>query len=145
MNELNDAEIYDIFDKYHIKINGIFQKDKINKLEKGFYIINLQSSKNGNGTHWTALYFDPLKSLWYDSYGFKPPLEIEILLNDYDYNKYDEQNINSSSCGFFCIAFVKFLYLKNDKYKAYETFINLFKKDTINNEQILKHLLNYDV
>ena len=25
--------IYDIFDNYHIKIKGIFQKDKINKLE----------------------------------------------------------------------------------------------------------------
>jgi len=141
MNVLNDTEINEILKKYNIKINGIFQKDKIDYLKKGFYIINLQSSIYGSGSHWCCLYFDPDMSFWWDSFGFPPPTEIELLLNSYDYNKYDIQNISTSSCGFYCIAFIKFLYNKKDKKKAFETFINLFKDNTFNNEKILYDLL----
>ena len=141
MNILNDKEINKILSNEHIKINGIFQKDKIKSLTTGFYIINLQSSIQGNGTHWCSLYFNPIKSIWFDSYGFKPPLEIERLLNEYDYNSFEIQGINNSSCGYYAIAMIKFLYDKKDKINAYKTFINLFKKNTINNENILYNLL----
>ena len=41
-----------------------------------FYVINLDTSKN-DGTHWTACCSHPLKSHYFDSFGFVPPLESE--------------------------------------------------------------------
>jgi hypothetical protein len=141
MNVLSDFDIYEILDHHNIKINGIYQKDKLTDLCVGFYIINLQSSTEGNGTHWCALYYAG-NSSWFDSFGFVPPEEIELLLGDYNYNDNDLQNIDSSSCGFYCIAFIKFLYNKKDKEKAYKTFLNLFKENTFQNEHILKQILD---
>jgi hypothetical protein len=141
MNVLSDLDIYEILNHHNIKINGIYQKDKLTDLQDGFYVINLQPSTEGNGSHWCGLYYNFDKSYWFDSFGFVPPEEIELLLQDYDYNDNDVQNINSSSCGFYVIAFIKFLYNKKDKYIAYKTFLNLFKTNTFQNERILKSLL----
>ena len=141
MNVLSDSEIYDILAHHKIIINGIYQKDKMPELKKGFYIINLQASIDGNGSHWTGLYYDKNQSFYYDSYGFNCPQEIENILGKYDYNTFQIQNIDSSSCGFFVIAFIKFLYNKKDKEKAFNTFVNLFKKNTFQNEAILKQIL----
>ena len=141
MNVLTDLDIYEIVDHHNIKINCIYQKDKLTDLRDGFYIINLQPSTEGNGSHWCALYYDD-NSSWFDSFGFVPPEEIELLLEDYNYNDNDLQNIHSSSCGFYCIAFIKFLYNKKDKVEAYKTFLNLFKENTFQNERILKQILD---
>jgi hypothetical protein len=43
--------------------------------DDGFYIINFDDS-NGDGTHWTALYYHPLKSYSCDLLGFVPPFEV---------------------------------------------------------------------
>lgn len=141
MNVLSDLDIYEILKHHNIKINGIYQKDKLCDLQDGFYVINLQPSTEGNGSHWCGLYYNIDKSCWFDSFGFVPPEEIELLLEDYDYNDNDVQSINSSSCGFYVIAFIKFLYNKKDKDQAYKTFLNLFRKNTFQNERILKQLL----
>lgn len=141
MNVLSDKDIIEILDHYKIPINAIKQKDRLNSLKYGYYIINLQSSEDGNGTHWTALYYNPEKSYYFDSFGFPPPEEIEQLLDKYEYNKHQIQNIDSSSCGFYCIAFIKFMYSKKDKQKAFNTFINIFKKNTFQNEKILNGIL----
>ena len=55
MNRLSDRDILEILNSYNIKINGIYQKDKLpNKLLNGITIVNLQSSVEGFGTHWCA-------------------------------------------------------------------------------------------
>ena len=45
------------------------------------------------------------------------------------------------ACGFYCIAFITFLYNKTDKVQMYKTFLNLFKLQTIKNDKILQELL----
>ena len=40
------------------------------------YLINIQSSKDGNGTHWVLLYNNNDESIYYDSYGIKPIKEV---------------------------------------------------------------------
>lgn len=142
MNVLTDKDILEILKSNNISINGIFQKDKLHNIKPGFYIINLQSSKDGNGTHWTSLYYNPELSLYFDSYGFCCPEDIELLINDYKYNTIDIQSLESSSCGYYCIAFIKFLYNKKNKEQSFETFTNIFNKDTNKNELILNELLN---
>ena len=141
-NLTSNTELLDILKNDNIKINGVFAKDKLKKpLKDGFYIINLDDS-DGPGTHWTALYkINDGFSFYYDSFGFIAPSEIEDLLHKYEYNKKQIQDIKSTSCGFYCIAFIKFMINKQDKMKAFNTFCNLFRTNTIDNEIILHQLL----
>ena len=141
-NLTTNTELLDILKNDNIKINGVFAKDKLKKpLKDGFYIINLDDS-DGPGTHWTALYkINDGFSFYYDSFGFIAPEEIEDLLHKYEYNKKQIQDIKSTSCGFYCIAFIKFMINKQDKMKAFNTFCNLFRTNTIDNEIILHQLL----
>ena len=116
-------------------------RDETHLLEKdGFYIINLDSSK-GKGSHWTVLYFHPLNSCYFDSFGFVPPLEVEQKIKPYIYNDKDIQDFNSSACGWYCVAFIKFLHDKNNKQEAYKQFLRLFKGKTIENDNILHKYL----
>jgi hypothetical protein len=142
-NLTSNTELLDILKNNNIKINGVFAKDKLQKpLKDGFYIINLQDSDKGSGTHWTVLYkINDGFSFYYDSFGFPAPEEIEDLLHKYEYNKKQIQDIKSTSCGFYCIAFIKFMINKQDKMKAFNTFCNLFRANTIDNEIILHQLL----
>jgi hypothetical protein len=65
------------------------------------------------------------------------PLEIEEAIRPYMYNDNDIQDFDSSACGYYVIAFIKFLHNKNDKYEAYKQFLRLFKNKTIENDNIL--------
>ena len=116
-------------------------RDEIkHNLNVGFYIVNLDTSNN-SGTHWTAVYSPPLKSFYFDSYGFVPPEELEVKIKPYIYNDKDIQDWNSEACGWFCIAFIKFLYDKNDKETAYKEFLKLFSNNTKENDNKLKEYL----
>jgi len=144
MNELTNFEIDKIISGMGLQniYKGCYSKDNLQSLERGFYIVNLQSSKDGNGTHWTCLYHvNPVYSIYFDSFGFPPPEEIEDLLKIYDYNDKDIQDIKSSACGYYCIAFIKFMNGKTNPLKAFNTFIKLFNKNTNRNDEILQHIL----
>lgn len=144
-NSLTNFEILDILKKYNIKINGIYMKDQLpNELKIGFYICNLQSSKDGSGSHWTAFYYNPKLSIYFDSYGFPSPIEIQDKIKPYVYNNRDLQAYQSSTCGYFCIAFIKYMYNSTDIFKSYNEFETLFSNNTENNDIILKNILKYD-
>lgn len=140
-NELSNYDIIEILNSMDIKINDICSKDKLKELQRGFYICNLQSSTFGNGTHWVAFYYNGYKNLYWDSFGFPPPQEIEDKIKPYDYNSKDIQNIGSSSCGYYCIAFIKFLYFKINKEPFYDLLTRYFTTDTKRNELILYKIL----
>ena len=78
-NELSDIEIKKILDDRDIKINGIYMKDQLpHQLKIGFYVVNLASSNDGSGgTHWTCFYYYPSMSIYFDSFGKVPPVEVE--------------------------------------------------------------------
>jgi hypothetical protein len=143
MNTLSNYDITEICKKMNLPIKGIYFKDALpTKPDKGFYIINIQSKDDPrNGTHWTCLFYDGLKNLYYDSFGFPPPQELENIIIPYIYNDRDIQNIKTSSCGFYCIAFIKFLHKLKNKEKGYNIFLNMFNNDTTKNELILYDIL----
>ena len=117
-------------------------RDKANKInDDGFYIVNLDKT-TGQGTHWTCLYYHPLKSYYFDSFGFVPPEEIENIIIPYNHNNKDIQDYNSDACGYYCIAFIKFLHSKIDKQMAFNEFILLFSKKTTDNDNILEEYLS---
>ena len=143
MNALSNVEIMEILKNYNISIGGIYSKDKIPTLiPNTFYIINMQNSTEGHGTHWVCMYYNGMDNYYFDAFGFIPPKEVEDKLIKYSYSKKDIQDINSSSCGWYCIAFIKFLYKRPFKRDFYDCFINLFSKDTKNNEVVLKQILD---
>ena len=95
-----------------------------------FYIVNMQDHDEGNGTHWVVFYYNnPLTSIYFDSFGFVAPLQVENRINPYIFNDADVQDYNSSACGYFCIAFIKFLHNKQDKQEAFKGFLKLFKNE----------------
>ena len=102
---------------------GGYSKDNLpHKLNFGFYTVNAQSEHEGNGTHWCAFYYNkPLHSKWFDPFGFISNQNVQNKLF-HIYNDKDLQDIKSSSCGFYCIAFIKFLHDKRDTFKAFDTF-----------------------
>jgi hypothetical protein len=52
------------------------------------------------------------------------------------------QDLEATSCGFYVIAWIKFLHRKKDKITAYRDFIAKFKEDTDYNDAILKKILD---
>ena len=151
-NELSNIEINKTLSRlknYH----GCFMRDELNYSnfnDNGFYIINLDKSTN-DGTHWTCIYKD-VKIYYFDPFGFVAPKEVEKIIKPYIYSNIQCQDINSTSCGYFCIAFCLYM---NDKEKegcdpleSFNDFINMFNSlyNIFNNEQTLYKLLkSYNV
>ena len=102
-NELTNKQIDELVKHYKIKnYHGCYIDDKLpNKLQNGYYIINL----NGH-SHWCCLMKDGKKYYYFDSYGFPASEEVEEQIGEYIYSTNQLQNMNSSSCGYFCLAFM---------------------------------------
>ena len=145
-NELSNFDIIDIIKDLKLDhcFGGIYSKDQLPKdlTRTKFYIVNMQDHDEGNGTHWTVFYYNkPLTSIYFDSFGFVAPTDVENRIKPYVFNDADVQDYNSSACGYFCIAFIKFLHNKTDKQEAYKAFLKLFKNETVKNDKILQRLL----
>ena len=144
-NELSNFDIIKIIEDMKLThvFGGVYSKDQLPTLERNkFYIINLQDSDAGNGTHWTVFFYNkPLTSIYYDSFGFIAPLEVQEKISEYIYNENEIQNYKSSACCYYCIAFIKFLHNKTDKEKSFLIFLKLFNIKTHHNDKILYDLL----
>ena len=138
-NELTNGEIDELVKHYKIKnYHGCFIDDKLpSKLHNGYYVINL----NGH-SHWTCLLKDGKKYFYFDSYGFPASEEIEEQIGEYIYSDNQLQNMDSSSCGFFCIAWMHYMDSRKNKEAAFADFLSLFTKNTKNNEMILHKWLS---
>jgi len=140
-NELSNIQLNQLLKDVN-KFHGCYSKDQLPKIiNDGFYIINLDDN-SGPGTHWTAFYKYKNKSYYFDAFGFICPQNIENIIIPYVYSQKQIQDIDSSSCGYYCILFIKYLQNKNnDMINHYNNFINLFSNDYINNEKVLKNEL----
>lgn len=146
-NGLTDTELETLCDHFKIKLNGIYAKDEVyaphadNKkggaepqvLPYGNYIINL----NGQ-SHWCGMVISPNGNFWYDSYGFPAPENLETLMGKYTWNDTQIQDIKSTACGYFVVAFLKFMEKPNKQ--MYNAFCNLFGSPK-QNDKILFSLL----
>ena len=138
--QLSNLEIEEKLKKYNIKLNGIIMSNELNKLYNGFYVINLDKVGNG-GTHWTCLYYDCKINYYFDSFGMPPPTHIEQLLKPvFIYNKEQIQDVKSDACGYYCIAWLKFMSRGKNKNRLFNLFNNLFN-DINKNEKVLKFML----
>ncbi len=99
----------------HIRLNFIGHRDELNGHGKpGSYIINLQDSKDGFGTHWTAFYLSPNHHAFYfDPFGVSSPEEVLSMMKKWTknvgniyINPFDIQSIKQGFCGEYCIDFL---------------------------------------
>ena len=143
---LSNFDIEEIANHYNIDVQ-IIMKDELKNMKpiNTNYIINLESSTMGNGTHWMALKIQDKNCVYCDSYGMLPPEEIisfckRISKSHLTYNTKEIQDINAQTCGFFAIAFILFLHLNtsDDLYKMSSSFSNLFSLHTKLNNKILQ-------
>ena len=143
---LNNFEIEEIANQYGMDLNAVVMKDELKKLpaKNGNYIINLQSSTQGNGSHWIALCIEDKDIFYFDSFGIICPSEIttfckRIPNSTLAYNDLQIQHIDAQTCGWFCIIFLLHLNRsKKDIYKSASEFIGRFSYDAIDNNKILK-------
>ena len=137
-NELTNYDIDKLMAHYRIPYHGCFIKHQLPlHLKNGAYVINLNGS-----SHWTALVKDGSHYYYFDAFGFPAPKEVQKRVGHYIWSDKDIQSMASTSCGWYCIAFIKHLYKKKNKEKAYNDFLHLFgTKHLLNNEHILGGLL----
>jgi hypothetical protein len=148
---LSNVDLEELAKHYKLPLVKVVMKDELgNKLKNGNYIINLQSSFQGDGTHWTALKVQSKKAIFFDSFGVFPSEEIKnfVLLRKgmtLGFNHKDIQDMKSENCGYFCLAFLLFLkHSKKNIFDATNQFTNNFSDDTTRNDSILKLFFNND-
>ena len=146
MNALSSLDLLQLIKQFNINnFNGIYSKDLLPAdLKLGWYIINLENHDEGNGTHWTCFKITNDKiNIYFDSFNFVAPTLVEEKIKPYVYNDKQIQDINSSACGFYCIACINYVEIHNvvGDCLAFKDFINVFSKNQDYNDIILKRYL----
>ena len=144
---LSNFDIEEIANYYNVNVI-IVMKDELKNMNpiNTNYIVNLESSKDGNGTHWMGLKIENKDCVYFDSYGMLPPQEIitfckRIPKSHLAYNTKEIQDFKAKTCGFFAIAFIIFLHINSSDnlYEKSSSFSDLFSLDTkLNNKKLQK-------
>jgi hypothetical protein len=116
---LSNFDIKEICEFLDIPLVGVFMKDQLPKDKPiGYYVINLESSTDGNGgSHWVCLCNIPDRRYYYDSYAVGPPQLVEKFMGNHKYYINDTRLQSSLSvfCGWYCIAIAYHTYYSNGK------------------------------
>jgi len=142
---LSDKELISLCQSYNIEINGIFSKDDLpNELKNGWYIVNLQSSNEGSGTHWLGFKKRENKiDFWFDSMGFVAPANIEKITKEYLYGSRKLQDDDAKSCGWWVLGCILETEKdENDEFN-FKSFLNSFGNNTAVNENKLNVLFRF--
>ena len=133
------------------RFNGVYSRDNLsNKISDGAYVINLPEYSD-IGTHWIALYVKNNDITYFDSFGVEHiPKEIKTFINRPSSSALRNKNIktnifriqayDSIMCGYFCIAFIDFMF----KGKTLTEYTNLFSPNDFkkNDNTILNYFMN---
>jgi hypothetical protein len=147
---LSNVDLEDICEKLRLPLVGVFSKDRLpDKPYIGSYYINMENYDDGDGTHWIfARIFPSGEAIYFDSFGLKSPKEVEAFLKPfrpYATNNRQIQDIKSDKCGLFCVAcdyfFTYDMNSKEDIAENYDDFLNMWSKDTMRNDRIVKEYL----
>ena len=125
------------------RFNGVYFRDNLpNKIRDGAYVLSLdQYSDIGN--HWVALYIKNNDITYFDSFGVEHiPKEIKTFIKNRNIktNIFRIQAYDSIMCGYFCIAFIDFMF----KGKSLTEYTNLFSLNDFrkNDDTILNYSMN---
>ena len=137
-----------IAQKLKLPLVGIYSKDTLpDRLFVGSYIINMEDRDAGGGTHWVLLKIFPSKEvIYFDSFGLSPPQQIkDFVKGKIATSNREIQDIDATTCGYFCLACDHYMTYQKPKrpiYERFDDFLNIFKADTKKNDEILLDYLN---
>ena len=107
------------------RLNGVYFRDNLpNKIKDGAHVINLDEYSD-IGTHWISLYVKNNVVTYFDSFGVEHiPKEIKTFIKNRNTKTkiFRIQAYDSIMCGYFCIAFIDFMF----KGKTLIEYTNLF-------------------
>lgn len=143
---LSNFDIEKLCKFYRLNLIAICMKDELpTTVKDGCYVINMQSSHQGNGTHWVGLYVFKSNAFYFDSFGALPPNEVLSFVKRRKgchlfYSNWITQDLKSQACGWYCIAFLIYLHENRNKdlKQVFNDFVNNFQDDTAKNDEILK-------
>ena len=123
------------------RFNGVYSRNNLPKtIKKGAYIINLDEHDD-IGTHWIALYV-PNNCIYFDGFGVEHiPNEVKQFIGNKETtaNIFRLQAYDSIMCGYFCLAFVDYVFPG----KMLLQFTNLFSPyDFKKNDKIVEEMLS---
>ena len=152
---LSNFDLEDLAMFYNLPLVAVTMKDELpTKVKDGCYIINLQSSTSGNGTHWLGLFIHKNNAYFFDSFGCPPSIEIMKFVRNRKgchlyYNNFIIQDLKSENCGWFALAFLLWCYsyilFSKDMKNMFNDFVSSFVEDTKENDKILKEFFETSV
>lgn len=139
---LTNIDIKESCETIGVPLVGVFSKDKLpDTPSHGGYVINMQDSDEGHGTHWVALVVHPdRRAEYFDSFGIGPPTAVSdfIAPRRIEWSQKHIQNINSGVCGSYCLAFLWWVCVKRGDLASFQ---RLFSVDPAKNRGILEELI----
>jgi hypothetical protein len=143
---LSNFDLEHIAQHYGFPLTVVMKDELVNhKPKSGNYIINLESSSQGNGTHWLTLGIHNKQCFYQDSFGIIPPQEVidfckRIPNSRLAFSEIQMQEITTETCGFYSIGLLIHLNRtkKIDIFKSAGQYINQFSYDSKDNNAILK-------
>lgn len=122
--------------------HGVYSKDKIPHLKKsGWYVLNMENENDGDGTHWIAWKYDPVKCSYMDAFGIIPPIDVLENSRSIVYTSKQIQNEKSTCCGWYCIACILLDEPRISPEANLKRFESRFSSNTIVNDSILNDIL----
>lgn len=109
-----DMQLIEYARELSIPLAAVVSKDKLVYLTPQpytGYIVNMQDSTAGFGTHWVAIWFTRGLACYFDSFGIDPPLAVQDFTRHHQLivSRDEIQNINGGHCGQYCLVFLKFM------------------------------------
>jgi len=130
-----NTDLHRLAKAFNIPLNAVVSKDHLREMtpQPGGYIVNMEDSTAGNGSHWVAVYFEGpgYVPLYFDSFGIDPPLAIIDFMkkchNKCIFSTKEIQNINSGFCGQYCLYFLNEMSKNGGNLcKRYQRFLSFF-------------------
>jgi hypothetical protein len=148
---LSNIDLEDIARNDRFPIIGVYSKDELSNMrpKMGSYYINMEDSDRGNGTHWVFFKILKNKALYFDSFGTYAPKDIDDFLHQYKpYARNDRQiqDLDSISCGYFCLATDKYFTDNYDKQMDlddnYCKYLSIYSDNLKQNDKIVREYLS---
>ena len=143
---LSNLDIDIILKRNKINYNGVFSKDNLpDDMREGGYICNMEDFGGPQGgTHWICFFYSADSSRFYfDSFGIRAPTDIVKIIEPYYWADRDIQDIDSSSCGYFCIATICEFQNKEPILKTWFEYLDSWTNNQKLNERILHSKFKY--
>ena len=143
LTTLSNSDINIICNTLKIPLKGVFMKDEFKlPLSDGNYVMNLQDSHEG-GSHWVAFIKNKSNIFYHDSYAVIMPQNQYDLFksnqNNIYYNTLQKQSIETTSCGWWSIYFLYYMYYsKGTLQKRFINFNKMFEHKKINEHVDIK-------